>query len=305
MKFNLIVPLFKSKANLPDLKIFLNHLSKDVNISQVIFVDDNCPEESGNEVAVIFKDFNFPIKVLFLQKNMGSFLAIREALIVAAENPSLVFSADQQESVETLIGLADQLCSNSDLVLGVRIKRDDPLIVKLFSNLFWRLFHKFVNPKFPRKGVDIFGLSHELKQKYVELSNPHQNMLSELINHADKISYLNYIRLKRKVGKSSWTFSKKLNYAGDTFFLNSKLPITILYFLSATGFIVSFVLILIVIFSYVSSLITIPNFVLIFMFMVLLSSFNFIFLAAAGSYMLRIQKLLLNPLPTVIKKNEM
>ena len=66
MKINIIVPLFKSKSNLPDLKDFILDLSSDINISEIVFVDDNCPEKSGKEVGIVFKDFALPIKILFI-----------------------------------------------------------------------------------------------------------------------------------------------------------------------------------------------------------------------------------------------
>ena len=150
MQFNLIVPLFKSKSNLPDLREFIYRLSNEINISEIVFVDDNCPEKSGSEVEIVFGDFTLPIKTLFLKPNVGSFLAIREGFRHSDDNPSLVFSADQQESIETLKEIAKQLLLKSDLVLGCRTSRADPKYVKFFSYIFWRFFNKFVNPNLPK-----------------------------------------------------------------------------------------------------------------------------------------------------------
>ncbi len=304
MEINIIVPLFKSKSNLSNLKDFILQLSSDFNISEIVFVDDNCPEQSGREIGIIFKGFAIPIKTLFLKPNIGSFMAIREAFKHSDNNPSLVFSADQQESRETLKDMANQLLLKSDLVLGCRAKREDPLFVKFFSYIFWRFFSKFVNPNFPKNGVDIFGLSKELRVSYLKHSNPHQNMFSELIKLTSDISYVNYVRLKRSVGKSSWTFSKKLDYAGDTFFLNSKLPITLLYWLSIIGFLISIPIIILVFFSS-SETFWFPSLVTNLAFMLLFSSLNFLAFALIGSYLLRIQKLLINVSPRVkIESND-
>ena len=304
MKINIIVPLFKSKSNLPDLKDFILDLSSDINISEIVFVDDNCPEKSGKEVGIVFKDFALPIKILFLHPNIGSFMAIREAFKHSDNNPSLVFSADQQESTETLKKIANQLLLKSDLVLGCRTKRGDPIYVKFFSYIFWRFYSKFVNHNFPKNGVDIFGLSEELRSSYLEHSNPHQNMFSELIKLTSDISYVNYVRLKRSVGKSSWTFSKKLDYAGDTFFLNSKLPITLLYWISTFGFLISIPTILISLFSS-SDILRFPGFLTNLALLMLFFSINFIAFAIIGSYLLRIQKLLINVSPRVkIESND-
>lgn len=302
MKINLIVPLFKSKSNLPSLKSLILDLSNEIRISEIVFVDDNCPEKSGNEVELVFKDFILPVKILFLKPNVGSFIAIREAFKQSDNNPSLVFSADQQESGETLKEIANQLLLNSDLVLGSRTKRHDPINVKFFSYIFWWFFNKFVNPNFPKNGVDIFGLTEELRSNYLEHSNPHQNMFSELINLSSKTSFVKYVRLKRSIGKSGWTFSKKLDYAGNTFFLNSKLPITIFYRFSILGFLISVPTILISIFSN-TKMLQFPSLATNLAFMLLFSSLNFLAFAIIGSYLLRIQKLLINFSPRVKVKS--
>ena len=126
-------------------------------------------------------------------------------------------------------------------------------------------------------------------------------MLSELIKLSENISFVSYSRLKRKVGKSSWSFSKKLNYAGDTFFLNSKLPITLLYGLSTMGLSLSMVMIALTLISKMFGLIVVPGYATYLILMLLFFSFNFLMLALLGSYMFRIQKLLLNPLPRTLK----
>ena len=160
MFFNLIIPLYRSKANLPDLKDFIFRLSQRIDISEINFVDDDCPQLSGDLVKQIFTNFDIPINVLFIKPNVGSFLAIREAMVNTDDNPSIIFSADQQESIETLVNLSMNLKRDSDLVLGVRTKRNDPIHVKAFSYLFCNFFRKFVNPQFPKNGADIFGLNN-------------------------------------------------------------------------------------------------------------------------------------------------
>jgi hypothetical protein len=301
MFFNLIIPLYRSKANLPHLKDFILSLSHQIDISEINFVDDDCPQHSGEYVKQIFVNFNVPINVVYIKPNVGSFLAIREAMINTDDNPSIIFSADQQESIETLVNLSINLKNDSDLVLGVRTKRNDPIHIKAFSYVFWNFFKKFVNSQFPKNGADIFALNNELRQKYIEFCNPHQNMLSELIKLSENISFVSYSRLKREVGKSSWSFSKRLNYAGDTFFLNSKLPITILYVLSSVGLSVSMIMIVLTLVSKLFEIIVVPGYATYLILMLLFFSFNFLMLALLGSYMFRIQKLLLNPLPRTLK----
>ena len=304
MFFNIIIPLYRSKANLPDLKEFIFRLSQKIDISEITFVDDDCPQYSGDHVKNIFTNFNVPIKVLYIKPNVGSFLAIREAMINADNNASIIFSADQQESIETLVNLSIGLKSGSDLALGVRTKRNDPIHIKAFSYIFWYFFKKFVNSQFPRNGADIFALNSELRQKYIDFCNPHQNMLNELIKLSENISFVSYSRIKREVGKSSWSFSKKLNYAGDTFFLNSKLPITIMYFLSSVGLLVSMIMITLTFISKVIGIIVVPGYATYLILMLLFFSLNFLMLAMLGSYMFRIQKVLLNPLPRTLRKNK-
>lgn len=240
---NLIVPLYKSSKNLINLRNKIINISQSILINEIILVDDFCPENSGKNALKIFKKINLKTKIIFLANNYGSFSAIREAFKFIEEGDVIVFSADSQESTDTIIATAAKLKQNDyDLVVGQRVERQDKISNILISQFFWKLFNFLVDNNFPKKGVDFFALKYILMKKYILNSNPNSILIYDLFILSKKHSFIPYIRLKSLNKKSGWTIKKKIWYA-------TKLVLNYSYKLRKLMYL-TYVFILIIIFYY-------------------------------------------------------
>lgn len=110
-------------------------------------------------------------------------------------------------------------------VIAVREGRDDPLISKLFSAAYYKLIRVMVNEKMPKGGFDTYLIDREVADIVIEMSDKNSPITIQLLWLGVDIQEVSYIRRKREIGKSSWTFSKKLKLFVDSFMGFSYVPI--------------------------------------------------------------------------------
>ena len=78
MKYSLVIPVFKSEENLPELFSSLEKLSQLLNRSlEVVFVVDGSPDNSLEILLNHVPNLAFSTQVIELSRNFGSFQAIR------------------------------------------------------------------------------------------------------------------------------------------------------------------------------------------------------------------------------------
>ena len=95
----------------------------------------------------------------------------------------------------------------------------------LFSEFYAYMMKKFVNSKFPGKGFDIVFFNKKVKEnldRNIELNSSIQLQILTLGYNSENIYY---DKRERKVGKSKWTFAKKMKLFIDSFVAFSFAPI--------------------------------------------------------------------------------
>ena len=136
------------------------------------------------------------------------------------------------------------------VVIPYRDDRDDPIISKIFSNLYYSLMNRLSEVKFPKGGADIFLADREIIDifnKYIHPKNT--STIIEVLRLGFDPVYLPFNRPVGNNSKSRWTLRKKMRLAMDTFFSSSSFPIK---FISGLG-ISSFVLTILLIAYYVTA----------------------------------------------------
>src|SRR5262249_61448367 len=101
-----------------------------------------------------------------LSRNLGSFAAIRAGLAAGRGDYFCVMAADLQEPPELVLQFHEKLSAGDcDVVVGQRAGRNDPLMTRLASRIFWGFYRRFVLPDIPEGGVDIFGCTAAVRER--------------------------------------------------------------------------------------------------------------------------------------------
>jgi polyisoprenyl-phosphate glycosyltransferase len=227
---SIVVPLYKSEANLPLLFQELERISKLCPTEmEVVFVNDGSPDACARIVTERLPSFPVRSQLILLSRNFGSFSAISAGLQHAQGDYFAVLAADLQEPPELTIQFYETMRDQmADVVFGVRETRSDPGLSMMASNLFWFFYRWMVNPEIPRGGVDIFGCNRKVRDQICAMKEVETSLVGLLFWIGFRRGFVTYDRRERQVGKSAWTFSKKMNYLVNSVFNFTDLPIRLL-----------------------------------------------------------------------------
>jgi len=244
LKYSIIVPVYQNEDSIPKLLINLSALSEKLNHDlEVIFVIDGSMDKSQDLLVIGCQDMKFKSQIIIHSKNFGSFAAITTGLKYDNSEYSSTYSADCQEPMSLIDNFYEILEKDKvDVVFGQRLERQDNILSKIFSSLFWKIYRATIDSDMPRGGVDIFGCNRAFRNELVKLEESRSSLIALAFWLGFERRTVKYSRLAREAGKSTWTFRKKLNYFLDSLFSFTDLPIRVLLGGGAIGVILSLVL---------------------------------------------------------------
>ena len=178
---SLVVPVYSNEGSIPDLLVAVARLALDIDAPfETVFVVDGSPDRCFEMLAAQLPSCTFSSQLVLLSRNFGSFAAIRAGMEAARGDTFAVMAADLQEPPELVHTMWQILDSGeADVVVGVRNSRHDPLVSRLFSGLFWRLYRRYVVPDVPHGGVDVFGCNKAFRDELLKLEERHSSLIAQ------------------------------------------------------------------------------------------------------------------------------
>ena len=261
-RYSLIIPVYGNSDNLPDLMVALRNLAMQLGRSfEVIFVVDGSPDKCWNLLRQALPNESFASQLLLHSRNFGSFPAIRTGFEAARGQFLAAMAADLQEPPELIIDFYRKLeTGEADVVFGKRESRDDPMLSRFLSNIFWSIYRTFVIPDMPPGGVDVFGCSRQVLEILFKINESNSSLVGQLFWVGYRRAFLPYKRQKREKGKSQWKFNKRINYLLDSIFSFSDLPVKMLLWSGAFVGMISFLLGTITLFARLMGIINVPGY---------------------------------------------
>jgi polyisoprenyl-phosphate glycosyltransferase len=234
---SLIVPVYKSEANVPALLAALDSLNTELGGDlEAVLVVDGSPDDSYLRLREALPRQRHRSNLIALSRNFGSFSAIRAGLAAARGDRIAVMAADLQEPPELIVEFDRQLRSGEvDVVVGQRTGRADPWMTRLFSSVFWGIYRRWIQRDVPVGGVDIFGCTSRIRDELVKLPEINSSLVGLLFWIGFRRVAVPYVRRPRQIGRSAWTFGRKLRYLTDSMFAFSDLPIRLLFLAGLAG----------------------------------------------------------------------
>ncbi|MEK6766669.1 MAG: glycosyltransferase family 2 protein [Planctomycetota bacterium] len=287
--YSLIIPVYKNEDSIPDLLEMLPVLNRKLkNRLEVVFVVDGSPDRCFEVLDVALKKVEFRTRLLLLTRNFGSFAAIRTGLAVANGPYFAVMAADLQEPSKLILEFFETLESEEiDVTIGMRIQRDDPYLSRFASKLFWKMYTRYVQNDIPPGGVDVFGCNVNFRNQLIKLEEANSSLIGQIFWLGFRRKTIEYRRLARKYGNSTWTLSKKINYMLNSIFSFTDLPIKVVTLTGLLGISISTTLAFIVLLAKLFNLISIPGYTAIILSIVFFTALNLFALGIIGSYIWR------------------
>lgn len=262
--FEAVIPMYKSADLIPDLLEYLDKLAGIIEgrMLATVVVDGNSDKTFEILTSAIGeKNTNWDWKIIQLSRNFGVGPALMAGFGQSKSCVCVAFGSDLQEPIN-LFKEFQMLLQNPNLniVLGTRRTRKDPMMNKLFSQIYWFFYRKFISPETPKGGFDVCALSESARRELIKLSEKNSNITAQMDWIGFSRKYVEFDRLPRNHGKSTWSFGRKLKLFLDSFYTFTDFPIRIMQFLSLSSLSVLTVLGIIILTSWSLGLINVPGY---------------------------------------------
>ena len=284
--FSVVIPVYKNEGSIHRLLKSLTELARGMpGKMEVVFVVDGSPDQSFSMLQDALPRLEFPAQLLAHSRNFGSFPAIRTGLKAAKGEYFGVMAADLQEPPDLMIEFFSALKSDEcDVVIGSRVRRNDPWTSQLASRIFWRMYRRLIVTEMPEGGVDVFGCNRVFKEHLLNLTESRSSLVALIFWLGFRRKIVGYERLIREEGSSSWTLRKKIDYMLDSIFAFTDYPIRLLTRIGLFGCVMSMVIALIILIASLTRQISLPGYVPIMLIVLFFGALNIFGLGLVGTY---------------------
>ena len=287
--YSLVVPVYKNEGSIRDLLECLSKLDDELNHRlEVIFVVDGSPDRSAELLHSLLSDQRFTSALVLLSRNFGSFAALRAGLAEARGPYFAVMAADLQDPPELIRTFFQTLESEPvDVTIGTRKAREDPLLSRWSSRLFWSAYRRLVQREMPPGGADVFACNQAFRDHLLALEESNSTLVGLLFWLGFRRKLIPYTRQPRRHGSSAWSLSRKLRYLGDSVFAFSDLPIRLLVLVGVLGLSLSVLLGAAILSARLTGGIHVPGYAATVLAVIFFAALNSFGLGVIGSYVWR------------------
>lgn len=259
-KLSVVVTIYKNENNiLPFYENFCEKIAPFIDDYEIIMVNDSSPDNSWAVMEELAAR-DPKVKIIKLMRNFGAVAASFTGIKYSTGDCVTLRAADLQEPETLLIEMYEKWKQGAKSVLAVREDRDDPLHTVLFSNAYYWLVRRMISRKMPKGGFDTYLIDKSLARLLVEQNDNNSPITLQLLWLGCGDEKVYYKRQKRTIGKSSWTFSKKLKLFMDSFIGFSYIPIRFMTMIGLVSSVLSFVYAIYMIFSHLFGKVDVKGF---------------------------------------------
>jgi len=196
----------------------------------IVFVDDGSDDGSLEELRGLrAKDAR--VTVISFTRNFGQMAAMLAGFKHAEGDIVLHLSADLQDPVELIPKMVEEWQKGGEVVIAYRANREDTWTSRLASRLFYGIV-RMSYPQIPAGGFDYILLDRKVMDAFNGIDVRNRFFQGDILWFGYRTTFLPYTRQRRTIGRSQYTFSKKLKNSLDAILDSSYLPIR---FISAAG----------------------------------------------------------------------
>ena len=230
-------------------------LGKIAPSSRILYVNDGSRDRTWSLIEELHKDNSF-VEGLSLAKNVGSELAVMAGMMVARERADVVVTIDTdlQDDVEAIEEMINHYLEGCDIVYGVKTSREaDPWLKRITAEGFYRLQQNMgINVIFNHTNFRLMSKrALEALSEYSERNLYLRGIIPQLGFRSAEVE--DVIR-ERTAGESKYNYTKLLLLAVDGITSFSTKPISFIVGMGLFSLLISIVMAIYVLVSYVEHL---------------------------------------------------
>lgn len=235
-KISAIIACYKDGQAIPIMHKRLTDTFKEIGVNyEIIFVNDGSPDNSEEVIRKIVKNDPRVIGINH-SRNFSSQMAFTSGMDIATGDAIVFLDGDLQDPPEIIKKFYQKWVEGYDVVYGVRIKREAPLLMAIAYKLFYRIFHKMSYITIPLDAGD-FSLIDEKVFNVLKRFPERDRFLRGLRAWVGfKQTGVPYVRPERMFGKTTNNFLKNFQWATKGILSFSYVPLQLITLLSIVVF---------------------------------------------------------------------
>ena len=250
----LIIPIYNEEKNIKVLYERLSKVIESLNLdAEYIFINDGSKDNSlllNKELAANYET----VKFIDFSRNFGHQVAVTAGLDKSIGKAVVIIDADLQDPPELIKDLYEKYKTGYEVVYAKRkVRQGESFMKKFTAQMFYKILGRITSISIP---VDT-GDFRIIDRKVVEILNQMPEQQKFLRGQISWVgfnqTYLEYERKERFAGETGYTYRKMIRFALDGITSFSNLP---LRFASITGFLVSGISFLLILYALYSRFIT-------------------------------------------------
>lgn len=249
-KVSFAIPVFRNKGALPITHKKIRDLFTGPLQNydyEIVFVDDGSDDGSYEELMELRK-LDACVKVVSFTRNFGQMAAILAAFKHVSGDVVINVSADLQDPIELVEKMVNAWAHGNDVVIAYRQERRDSFSAALISRIAYSIIRLSL-PQIPPGGFDYLLMDRKVLDIFNQIEVRNRFLQGDVLWLGYPTAFIPYIRQKREIGKSQYTFGKRLKNFLDAVLDSSYLPIRFISLCGIATALVGFLYILTIIYS--------------------------------------------------------
>lgn len=304
--YTIIVPVYYNEGELANT--FIELKEKVINNNpdlrgEIIFIDDGSRDKSFLELLEILKHNTGLVKVIKLTRNFGQDRAMLAGYHYASGDCIINISADLQDPPELINEIINyHFKENFQIVICNRDGRDESFTRIITSKFFYFIMRILCFPNMPKGGFDFALISREVMKIIFENNEANFSWQGSILWSGYDIKFIPYRRRERAIGRSRWTFAKKVKMLIDNILAYSYFPIRVM---SVAGLLVAisgFIYAIVIVIAWYFGNVPFTGYAPIMILVLVLSGFQMLMLGIIGEYLWRTLDQVRKRPPYIIEK---
>jgi dolichol-phosphate mannosyltransferase len=238
-KISAVIACYNDEQAVPHMYRRLTDTFRKIGVDyEIIFVNDGSPDNTEKVLADLVNQDGHVIAVNH-SRNFSSQMAFTSGMDIATGDAIVLLDGDLQDPPEIIEKFYEKWNEGFDIVYGIRVKREVPLIMEVAYRLFYRIFHKMSYVKVPVDAGDFSLMDRKVVDHLKQFPERDRFLRGLRAWVGFSQTGIPYIRPERMFGRSTNNFLKLFNWAAKGIFSFSYVPLELMAMLSIFTFFIA------------------------------------------------------------------
>ncbi|QDV51206.1 glycosyltransferase family 2 protein [Gimesia fumaroli] len=179
---------------------------------EIILVNDASPDNAWDVIQELARK-DSRVKGINFSRNFGQHHAITAGLHFSKGDWIIVMDSDLQDQPEEIPKLYAKAMEGYDLVIGIRLRRQDTYLKKFFSKIFYRTISYFTDSKIDNRIGNYGVYSRKVIHNICKLKEQNRSLGLFALWVGFRRIEIPIQHARRPYGKSGYNFTRMLNLA--------------------------------------------------------------------------------------------